>query len=151
MHRATAPRRPERPVHRARPPPAIYDTRGSLTSLGINVASRSTKLRKNYRSTQEILVWATGLLLGRPYTELADRGRHYTLIGYSSALDGCGPLVHAAETEEAELDALVEQVREWADGGAAYWEIGICARFDNLREDQGPPARGRGPRQPGPR
>jgi hypothetical protein len=30
--------------------------------------------------------------------------------------------------EEAELDDRVEQMRELVDGGAAYEEIGTCAR-----------------------
>ncbi|GGW09785.1 DNA helicase [Streptomyces capoamus] len=134
MLRAAAPRRPDDLFIAGDPHQRIYDNRVSLKSLGINVAGRSTKLRKNYRSTQEILSWATGLLLGRPYAELADSGRHDTLIGYSSALHGSGPRVHASETEEAELDALVEQVGEWVNGGAAYGEIGVCARFNKTCE-----------------
>ncbi|GAA1935424.1 ATP-dependent helicase [Streptomyces sodiiphilus] len=129
MLRAAVPRRPDDLFIAGDPHQRIYDNRVSLKSLGINVAGRSVKLRKNYRSTQEILSWATGLLLGRPYAELADSGRHDTLLGYGSALHGSGPRVHAAQTEEAELDTLAEQVRAWVDGGAAYGEIGICARF----------------------
>ncbi|MBQ0995028.1 UvrD-helicase domain-containing protein [Streptomyces sp. RK62] len=134
MLRAAAPSRPDDLFIAGDPHQRIYDNRVSLKALGINVAGRSTKLRKNYRSTQEILSWATGLLLGRPFAELADSGRHDTLVGYSSVLHGSGPYVHEAATEEAELDALVEQVREWVDGGAAYGEIGVCARFNKTCE-----------------
>ena len=134
MLRAAAPQRPDDLFIAGDPHQRIYDNRVSLKSLGIHVAGRSTKLRQNYRSTQEILSWATGLLLGRPYAELADSGRHGTLVGYSSALHGSGPRVHAAKSEEAELDALVEQVAEWVRGGAAFGEIGICARFNKTCE-----------------
>ncbi|MFJ8438995.1 UvrD-helicase domain-containing protein [Kitasatospora griseola] len=134
MLRAAAPQRPDDLFIAGDPHQRIYDNRVSLKSLGINVAGRSTKLRKNYRSTQEILSWATGLLLGRPFADLADSGQHHTLVGYVSALHGSGPRVRAAQTEEAELDALVEQVRDWLDGGAAYGEIGVCARFNKTCE-----------------
>lgn len=83
----------------------------SLKLVGINVAGRATKMRRNYRSTHEILSWSTALLIGRPFEELADDSRNETLLGYRSALHGDGPELHGAATEEAELDALVDRVR----------------------------------------
>jgi hypothetical protein len=47
-----------------------------------------------------------------------------------SALHGDGPALHAAATEEAELDALVTQVRAWTDAGIGAGEIGVSARFN---------------------
>jgi ATP-dependent exoDNAse (exonuclease V) beta subunit len=38
--------------------------------------------------------------------------------------------VHAATTEEAELDALVSQVRAWLDAGVGAGGIGVSARFN---------------------
>jgi superfamily I DNA/RNA helicase len=102
----------------------------SLKSLGIKVTGRSVKRRKNYRSTQEILRWSTALLLGRPVAQLEDENRNDTLLGYRSALRGQGPTVHAATTEEAELDALVSQVRAWLDAGVGAGGIGVSARFN---------------------
>ncbi len=134
MLRAAVPRRPDDLFVAGDPHQRIYDNRVSLKSLDINVVGRSTKLRKNYRSTQEILSWATGLLLGRPCADLADSGRHDTLIGYASALHGSSPRTRTAETEDAELDALVEQVREWLDSGATHGEIGVSARFNKTCE-----------------
>jgi len=101
----------------------------SLKSLGIKVTGRSVKRRKNYRSTQEILRWSTALLLGRPVAQLEDENRNDTLLGYRSALRGQGPTVHAATTEEAELDALVSRVRAWLDAGVGAGEIGVSDRF----------------------
>ncbi|GHF75141.1 hypothetical protein GCM10018787_24720 [Streptomyces thermodiastaticus] len=102
----------------------------SLKSLGIKVTGRSVKRRKNYRSTQEILRWSTALLLGRPVAQLEDENRNDTLLGYRSALRGQGPTVHAATTEEAELDALVSRVRAWLDAGVGAGGIGVSARFN---------------------
>jgi superfamily I DNA/RNA helicase len=102
----------------------------SLKSLGIKVAGRSTKLRKNYRSTQEILRWSTALLVGRPVAQLDGEGRDETLLGYRSALHGNGPTTHAAATEEAELTALVAQVRAWTEAGVDAGDIGVSTRFN---------------------
>ncbi|GGV77012.1 exodeoxyribonuclease V subunit gamma [Streptomyces thermoviolaceus] len=128
--RAAVPARPDDLFIAGDPHQRIYDSKVSLKSLGIKVTGRSVKLRKNYRSTQEILRWSTALLLGRPIAQLEDENRNDTLLGYRSALRGEGPTVHAAANEEAELDALVSQVRAWMDAGVGTGEIGVSARFN---------------------
>ncbi|MFE0362273.1 UvrD-helicase domain-containing protein [Streptomyces griseoaurantiacus] len=128
--RAAAPARPDDLFVAGDPHQRIYDCRVSLRSLGIKVTGRSVKLRKNYRSTQEILRWSTALLVGRPIAQLEDENRKDTLLGYRSALHGEGPSVHAAETEEDELDALVSRVRAWRDAGVAAGDIGVSTRFN---------------------
>lgn len=87
-------------------------------------------MRKNYRSTHEILSWSTALLVGRPFEQLEDDARNETLLGYRSALHGNGPEIHAAASEEAELDALVDRVRGWTENGVAPGEIGVTSRFN---------------------
>lgn len=128
--RAAAPARPDDLFIAGDPHQRIYDTKVSLLSLGIKVAGRTTKLRKNYRSTHEILSWSTALLVGRPFEQLQDDARNETLLGYRSALHGNGPEVYAAASEEAELEALVERVRAWTDNGVAPGEIGVTTRFN---------------------
>ncbi|WP_455360478.1 UvrD-helicase domain-containing protein [Streptomyces sp. SYSU K21746] len=128
--RAAVPARPDDLFIAGDPHQRIYDSKVSLKALGIKVAGRSTKMRKNYRSTHEILSWSTALLVGRPVAQLEDDGRDETLLGYRSALHGNGPTVHAAASEEAEADALVSQVRAWIDGGVAPGEIGVSTRFN---------------------
>ncbi|MFD0227787.1 UvrD-helicase domain-containing protein [Streptomyces hirsutus] len=128
--RAAVPARPDDLFVSGDPHQRIYDSKVSLKSLGIKVTGRSVKLRKNYRSTQEILRWSTALLVGRPIAQLEDDGRNETLLGYRSALHGDGPAVRGATTEEAELDLLVAQVRAWMDAGVGAGEIGVSARFN---------------------
>ncbi|MGW1899002.1 UvrD-helicase domain-containing protein [Streptomyces hirsutus] len=128
--RAAVPARPDDLFIAGDPHQRIYDSKVSLKSLGIKVTGRSVKLRKNYRSTQEILRWSTALLIGRPIAQLEDDGRNETLLGYRSALHGDGPAVRGATTEEAELDLLVTQVRAWMDAGVGAGEIGVSARFN---------------------
>ncbi|MET8288379.1 UvrD-helicase domain-containing protein [Streptomyces sp. NPDC005132] len=132
--RAAAPARPDDLFIAGDPHQRIYDTKVSLLSLGIKVAGRSTKLRKNYRSTHEILSWSTALLVGRPFEQLEDDARNETLLGYRSALHGNGPEIHAAASEEAELDALADRVRAWTENGVAPGEIGVTTRFNKSVE-----------------
>ncbi|WP_461110273.1 UvrD-helicase domain-containing protein [Streptomyces calidiresistens] len=128
--RAAAPRRPDDLFIAGDPHQRIYDSRVSLKAVGIAVAGRSTKMRRNYRSTHEILSWATALLHGRRFDDLDDDHRHDTLLGYRSALHGSGPETYAASDREAELEALVARVRRWTAGGVRAGEIGVAARFN---------------------
>ncbi|MBQ0985288.1 UvrD-helicase domain-containing protein [Streptomyces sp. F63] len=128
--RAAVPARPDDLFIAGDPHQRIYDAKVSLKSLGIKVTGRSVKLRKNYRSTQEILRWSTALLVGRPIAELEDENRPDTLLGYRSALHGDGPALHAAADEEAELDALVARVQAWREAGVGAGEIGVSTRFN---------------------
>jgi len=132
--RAAAPGRPDDLFIAGDPHQRIYDTKVSLKTIGIKVTGRSTKMRKNYRSTHEILSWSTALLHGRPFEELADDSRHETLLGYRSALHGRGPETYAAQSQSAELDALVTRVRSWLDSGIPSAEIGVSARFNKTCE-----------------
>ncbi|WP_243706210.1 UvrD-helicase domain-containing protein [Micromonospora sp. KC721] len=107
----------------------IYDSRVSLNALGISVTGRSSRLRVNYRSTEEILSWSTGVLVG-----VADRGPRRRRRGEPRRL----PVVAAwqatacrgAPTGQAEVAALVERVGEWLRQGVRSSEIAVCARFN---------------------
>ncbi|MEV4867681.1 UvrD-helicase domain-containing protein [Streptomyces syringium] len=109
----------------------IYDSRVSLGSLGIAVIGRASRLRINYRSTEEILAWSTGILGPAAIDDLAGEGTD-SLAGYRSLLRGHRPRAEGYGSESAEVTALVEQVREWIEQGIRPSEIGICARFNLL-------------------
>ncbi|MGW1058253.1 UvrD-helicase domain-containing protein [Micromonospora rubida] len=107
----------------------IYDSRVSLTALGISVAGRSSRLRVNYRSTEEILTWATGVLVGARVTDLGGEGDD-SLTGYRSLLHGRRPHAVGHPTSQAEVAALVDRVRQWLGQGVRPSEIAVCARFN---------------------
>ncbi|MDI2125088.1 UvrD-helicase domain-containing protein [Yinghuangia seranimata] len=129
--RAAAAVRPDDLFIAGDPHQRIYDSRVSLKALGISVAGRSAKMRKNYRSTHEILRWSTSLLVGRPIAQLEDENRSETLLGYRSALHGDGPELHHAVSDTVELAALVTRVRAWMEAGVLPGEIGVTSRFNN--------------------
>ncbi|MFK4801143.1 UvrD-helicase domain-containing protein [Streptomyces sp. MPA0124] len=109
----------------------IYDSRVSLGSLGISVAGRTHRLRINYRSTEEILTWSTGILATVSVDDLGGEGSD-TLAGYRSLLHGRRPQVSGYGSEQAEVAALVERVQGWIAQGIAPSEIGVCTRFNVL-------------------
>ncbi|MFI9263385.1 UvrD-helicase domain-containing protein [Streptomyces werraensis] len=107
----------------------IYDSRVSLGSLGIRVTGRTHRLRLNYRSTEEILTWSTGLLSPVTVEDLGGDGND-TLAGYRSLLHGRRPHVSGYGSEQEEVAALVARVRDWMAQGIRPSEIGVCARFN---------------------
>lgn len=109
----------------------IYDSKVSLGSLGISVTGRTHRLRVNYRSTEEILSWSTGLLSPVTVEDLAGDGND-SLAGYRSLLHGRRPHVAGYGTEHAEVAALVERVEGWISQGIRPSEIGVCTRFNVL-------------------
>ncbi|MFG1954429.1 UvrD-helicase domain-containing protein [Micromonospora sp. NPDC048830] len=107
----------------------IYDSRVSLTALGIPVAGRSSRLRINYRSTEEILSWSTRVLVGSRVEDLGGGGDD-SLVGYRSLLHGKRPQAAGHPTSQAEVAALVDRVREWLSQGVRPSEIAVCGRFN---------------------
>ena len=115
----------------------IYDSRVSLRSLGINVRGRTSRLRLNYRSTEEILRWSASLLDGQPVGRLGeddeDDAGQDSLRGYRSQLHGRVPVARGHGSQDDELRALVDQIRTWIDqDGVKPSEVAVCARFNTL-------------------
>ncbi|MGY0002491.1 UvrD-helicase domain-containing protein [Micromonospora sp. I033] len=109
----------------------IYDSRVSLGALGVSVAGRSSRLRINYRSTEEILSWSTGVLVGSRVEDLGGEGED-SLTGYRSLLHGKRPHAQGYPTNQAEIAALVRRVGEWLEQGVQPSEIAVCVRFNTL-------------------
>ncbi|MFJ3207538.1 UvrD-helicase domain-containing protein [Streptomyces flaveolus] len=109
----------------------IYDSKVTLGSLGIAVAGRTHRLRINYRSTEEILTWSTGILSPVSVDDLGGEGSD-TLAGYRSLLHGRRPQLEGHGSEHAEVTALVERIQGWIAQGINPSEIGACARFNVL-------------------
>ncbi|WP_329598733.1 AAA family ATPase [Streptomyces pseudovenezuelae] len=111
----------------------IYGNRVSLRSLGIEVVGRSYRLRVNYRTTQEILVWSTALLTGEKPDDMDD-GKE-TLAGYRSTMHGDRPETVGHATKPEETAALVAQVEKWTASGVEAEHIGIAVRFIQFGRD----------------
>lgn len=108
----------------------IYDYRVSLLSLGIDTRGRSRRLKINYRTSQQILSWALGILRDADIDDLD--GNSESQVGYRSALDGPVPTIKhfTAASEEGEFVAKV--IQGWLADGVTPSAIGVVAR---TRED----------------
>ena len=109
----------------------IYGGRVSLRSLGVHVVGRSKKLTICYRSTQEIVRWATTLLTGA--VEDRDEPDH-SLDGYRSSLHGRKPTVHAARDRDDEYVSLASQIEAWLAEGVEPHAIAVAARTNRLAD-----------------
>jgi len=89
----------------------IYGRPVVLSHCGINIRGRSSKLRINYRTTEEIRDWAVSVLTGQPIDDL-DGGLDDHL-GYKSLLHGAPPTVRhfdAQADEQAYVIGVVESL-----------------------------------------
>nr|BAF98617.1 putative DNA helicase [Streptomyces argenteolus] len=108
----------------------IHDHRVSLSALGINVRGRSRRVKVHYRTTQEILDWAVPLLDGRAVSGFD--GTADDLSGYRSPIRGDKPTVFRAETADAEMEALADQVGTWLNGDVEPASIAVITRFFDM-------------------
>ncbi|MFC1743406.1 3'-5' exonuclease [Candidatus Riflebacteria bacterium] len=88
----------------------IYKHKVTLSHCGINIRGRSSRLRINYRTTEETRKWAMALLKGITVDDLD--GNEETQKGYKSLLHGLPPQIHHFENFQAELDFLMAKVKK---------------------------------------
>ena len=111
----------------------IYRNKAVLSKCGINVRGRSSYLRINYRTTEEIRKFAFGLLNGVSFDDLDedyDNGK-----GCQSLTHGDKPEIKQFATPEEELDYIVNKIKELEAGGVEQKNICIVARTHELLDN----------------
>jgi superfamily I DNA/RNA helicase len=103
----------------------IYSRRASMTACGINVRGRSRRLRLNYRTSDEIRRWAVSILEGVAVDDL-DEGLE-TLSGYISVFKGPAPELAGYGSEEEEIAALLNWLRNLQESGTKLADVAILA------------------------
>jgi mRNA-degrading endonuclease RelE of RelBE toxin-antitoxin system len=88
----------------------IYGHQVVLSRCGIEIRGRSRKLRINYRTTEELKNWATGLLRGLSFDDL-DAGTDDDQ-GVRSLVHGEPPVLHTCANETAVAEAISEHVKQ---------------------------------------
>lgn len=91
----------------------IYDNQVTLSSLGVNIRGRSSRLTLSYRTTRQILADALEIMHGEVYDDLD--GGEEGLAGYRSLLRGGRPVFRGTTSWARERDLIVEQLRAWGD------------------------------------
>lgn len=111
----------------------IYRNRPTLSKCGLNVRGRSSILKINYRTTEEIRRYAFALLNGISFDDLDDG----TDLG-----DRCQSLTHGEKPEirefkdaNAELSFLTEEIGKLQKNGVVLSDICVVARTKKLVDD----------------
>nr|WP_051886941.1 3'-5' exonuclease [Streptomyces hygroscopicus] len=89
----------------------IYDRQVTLSTVGVNIRGRSSKLTLSYRTTQEILDQAAKVVRGATYDDLDDGTDN--LDGYHSLLHGPAPEYVACADWTDEITQLAEALKQW--------------------------------------
>lgn len=104
----------------------IYGQKVPLSRFGIAIVGRSRRLTLNYRTTQQNLDYAVGLLTGVHVTDI--EGEEESNKGYTSSRTGPRPEERSALSLAGELDNLVSYLNQWRDEGVALETVGILVR-----------------------
>jgi hypothetical protein len=110
----------------------LYGHKTALRSCGVNVQGRSSRLRINYRTTEQIRAWAVAVLEGVEADDL-DGGREEK-TGYRSLLTGPRPEVYHFGARPEELAFLGARVKEVV-GQRPAEHVCLVARTNKLLRD----------------
>ncbi|WP_062073661.1 3'-5' exonuclease [Demequina sediminicola] len=91
----------------------IYGQRVVLGQYGIRIVGRSQRLTLNYRTTEQNLEWAVGVLSGADFSDV--EGDAATVAGYHSARSGPSPALVPCNNDAAEFDEIAARIRGWLE------------------------------------
>ena len=111
----------------------IYRNRPTLSKCGINVRGRSSILKINYRTTEEIRRYAFALLNGISFDDLDDG----TDLGdrCQSLTHGEKPTIKTFKDASAEIAFITEEINNLQKNGIALSDICVVARTKKLVDD----------------
>jgi superfamily I DNA/RNA helicase len=111
----------------------IYGRRVTLKDCGVMIQGRSTNLKINYRTTEQIRNWSMALIQGIAVDDLD--GEEDREKGYRSLLSGDAPDVRRFDNAEEEGKFLADSIRELLKHKQAE-EICLVARTKKLLEER---------------
>ncbi len=114
----------------------IYGRPAVLSNCGINIRGRSSKLRINYRTTEEIRDWSVAVLTGQAIDDL-DGGLDSS-ADYRSLLHGGQPTVKHFDSLADECSYLVQAIRELGHDVALQTICLVARRNYQLDQDYAP-------------
>ena len=111
----------------------IYKNKAALSKCGINVRGRSSILRINYRTTEEIRKAAFALLNGLSFDDLDDD--FDTGDRCQSLMHGSAPKVLSFSNANEEFQAILKEINGLISGGISEKDICVVSRTHRLLED----------------
>ena len=108
----------------------IYGHPVVLSRYGIKITGRSRRLTLNYRTTQQNLRFALGVLEGAGFVD--SDGNEENEHGYRSARSGPLPRVVSATSESGQYDNVAEVIKGWlADDAISPETVAVLTRSRN--------------------
>ncbi|TFD51093.1 DNA helicase UvrD [Cryobacterium sp. Hh7] len=108
----------------------IYGHPVVLSRYGIKITGRSRRLTLNYRTTQQNLRFALGVLEGADFVD--SDGNEENEHGYRSARSGPLPRVVSATSESGQYDNVAEVIKGWlADDEISPETVAVLTRSRN--------------------
>ena len=111
----------------------IYKNKAALSKCGINVRGRSSILRINYRTTEEIRKAAFALLNGISFDDLDDE--FDTGDRCQSLTHGKAPEVRKFKNANEEYNAVLDEIKSLISNGISAKDICVVARTHKLLDD----------------
>lgn len=108
----------------------IYDNNAVLSQCGINIRGRSSILRVNYRTTDEIRKYANSLLAGISFDDMDEGIANYG--AETSLTHGDIPVIKGFDSTEKEAVFVKETIDSLLSSGVPQEEICIVARSRNI-------------------
>lgn len=111
----------------------IYKNKAVLSRCGINIRGRSSCLRINYRTTEEIRKFAFGLLKGTTFDDLD--GGYDDGKACHSLTHGKVPHVEVFKSAAEESDFILTKLKQLMEHGVDLRNVCIVARTHRLLDD----------------
>jgi superfamily I DNA/RNA helicase len=111
----------------------IYKKKAVLSKSGINIRGRSSNLRINYRTTEEIRKYAFAVLQDIPFDNLDGEYEAETLC--QSLTHGDYPQIVNFKTANEEYGYIAKEIKALADDGVQLSNICLVARTNNILDD----------------
>lgn len=104
----------------------IYRHKVTLSKVGIDIKGRGRRLKINYRTTDEIRLWAAGKLANCAIDDLD--GQPDTLVGYRSLTHGSKPEELTNHSREEERNSILATLNHLEDESFAQRSICLVVR-----------------------
>lgn len=111
----------------------IYGQPVVLSRLDIAIVGRSRRLTLNYRTTEQNLRYALGLLEGVTYVDA--ESQEEGVAGYRSSRLGPDPKSLPTQSASEQFSVLAAQVKSWLDAGVDGATIAVLTTSNNAAKD----------------
>lgn len=110
----------------------IYGNPVVLSRYGIRIVGRSQRLTLNYRTTEQNLRFALGVLEGARYQDIEDQAE--SLDGYRSARTGPRPILRPADSDAAQFQQAAELLNQWKEEGVDQGTVAVLVRTNKAAQ-----------------